>query len=601
MTFTFAAVVAWDPIGKQAVKNTSFQVYAQADTGFVTPLAITDTFGATLPWNILNSGSQGVFPEFEQATESTVVITDPSHTYVWTITAIMQDTSVAAFVGKSGSASRAAVRAAISADLGNPASDIAGQLNATYAPASGSANYATPASVTAAVTPKLDSATAATIYAAKSVETSKLDVTTAASTYSTPASVAAQIPPAVSNYIANDPSVVNSAATMAQNTAGLVPVWKASTTYVAGQRAIAPNGDIVAAKANFTSGATYSPSNWNPSAQDGRIGAIEGTVQGGAHDALSFAVLDKDGRRTWLEADLAGNPTDRVKTLLTGGIAVASLPTDDWAHWGDSLTDERVTGADGWVTKLAALTGKTHYNGGWYGQKAGEIAARQGGLPAVVTLPSSTIPASGPVTLTAIRNSPVEVHASLGVYGTLAGVHGFMREQTTDVTTFARDTPGTAVACPPGTRFIPDDGATLRDRHVTVWVGRNDVYFTDPRLVVSSIRAQIDYLSTSVKRVLVLEVIPSTTSPNTHPQLSALNNAIKAAFPAEWVPISTWLRTDAAASAAGITFTTDDQTDIAAGITPRSFRSDTVHLNATGCTAVATYLYSEAQERGWLA
>lgn len=135
MTFTFAAAVAWDPIGKQAVKNTSFQVYATADTGFVTPLAITDTFGNTLPGNILNSGSQGVFPEFEQATESTVVITDPSHTYVWTITAIMQDSSVSAFIGQSGSASRAAVRAAVKADIDNPASDIAASLNATYASA----------------------------------------------------------------------------------------------------------------------------------------------------------------------------------------------------------------------------------------------------------------------------------------------------------------------------------------------------------------------------------------------------------------------------------------------------------------------------------
>lgn len=137
MAFTFAAAVAWDPIGKQAVKNTSFQVYATADTGFVTPLAITDTFGATLPGNILNSGSQGVFPEFEQAAESTVVITDPSHTYVWTITAVMQDTSVAAFVGKSGSASEVAVKAAaksaVSGELDNPASPIATKLSATYA------------------------------------------------------------------------------------------------------------------------------------------------------------------------------------------------------------------------------------------------------------------------------------------------------------------------------------------------------------------------------------------------------------------------------------------------------------------------------------
>lgn len=116
MTFTFAAAVAWDPIGKQAVKNVSFQAFTTADTGFTTPLAITDPFGNAIPGNILNSGSQGVFPQFNQASNSAVVITDPAHTYAWTINAIMQDASVAAYISTPGSAT-------------------ATQLSATYASA----------------------------------------------------------------------------------------------------------------------------------------------------------------------------------------------------------------------------------------------------------------------------------------------------------------------------------------------------------------------------------------------------------------------------------------------------------------------------------
>jgi lysophospholipase L1-like esterase len=85
----------------------------------------------------------------------------------------------------------------------------------------------------------------------------------------------ARVPPIVAAAIASDPTVASSAATMAQNTAGLVPAWKATTAYVAGQRVIAPNGDVVAAKVNFTSGASYSATNWNASTQDGRIGANE--------------------------------------------------------------------------------------------------------------------------------------------------------------------------------------------------------------------------------------------------------------------------------------------------------------------------------------
>jgi len=85
----------------------------------------------------------------------------------------------------------------------------------------------------------------------------------------------ARVPPIVSAAIASDPTIASSAATMAQNTAGLIPAWKASTAYAAGQRVIAPNGDVVSAKVNFTSSAAYSATNWNASTQDGRIAAVE--------------------------------------------------------------------------------------------------------------------------------------------------------------------------------------------------------------------------------------------------------------------------------------------------------------------------------------
>jgi hypothetical protein len=78
-------MVAWDPNGKQAVKNVLFQAYATTDTGFTTPLTITDPFGNPIPGNLLNSGSQGVFPQFQQAQYSTVVLSDAAHTYAWTV------------------------------------------------------------------------------------------------------------------------------------------------------------------------------------------------------------------------------------------------------------------------------------------------------------------------------------------------------------------------------------------------------------------------------------------------------------------------------------------------------------------------------------
>ena len=44
-----------------------------------------------------------------------------------------------------------------------------------------------------------------------------------------------------------------------------LPRWKANTPYSAGQQVVAPDGDVVSAKVAFTSAATYSAANWNPS------------------------------------------------------------------------------------------------------------------------------------------------------------------------------------------------------------------------------------------------------------------------------------------------------------------------------------------------
>lgn len=114
MSFTFSATVAYDPVSKQPVKSVSFQVFALTDTAFTTPLAITDRYGTPYPGNILNSGTQGVFPEFQHATNSAVTIADATKTYAWTIPRVLQDTAVAGFAA-------------------DPASATGTQLNATYA------------------------------------------------------------------------------------------------------------------------------------------------------------------------------------------------------------------------------------------------------------------------------------------------------------------------------------------------------------------------------------------------------------------------------------------------------------------------------------
>lgn len=303
----------------------------------------------------------------------------------------------------------------------------------------------------------------------------------------------------------------------------------------------------------------------------------------------SVAVIDRHDRAIFTPEDAGGDAS------------ATPYPSFDWAHWGDSLTGTDYSGIPGaWVTQLATLTGRNHFNGGWSGQTTDQVAARQGGLPAMVKLPGDLIPATGPVTVVTVSPSPVRQAASKYTLGTLCGVHGKVQEKVSGIITFTRTLDGAAVACPPGSLFVPDDASAYADRIATLGAGRNDVYLTAPEIIVSHFRAMIDYLASRVKRVMVLEIPPSETSPASHGLLVAINSALKAAFPEHWVPYASWLRTEAAATAAGITFTADDQADIAAGITPRSFRVDTVHFNATGCTAIAKFVYAEAQRRIWL-
>lgn len=75
--------------------------------------------------------------------------------------------------------------------------------------------------------------------------------------------------------------------TRAELSATYVPKWKATTAYLAGDKVLSPNGDVVAAKVDFTSGPSYDANNWNLSssyttpAQAAGLGAALSIVFGG--------------------------------------------------------------------------------------------------------------------------------------------------------------------------------------------------------------------------------------------------------------------------------------------------------------------------------
>jgi hypothetical protein len=322
---------------------------------------------------------------------------------------------------------------------------------------------------------------------------------------------------------------------------------------------------------------------------DRGLQGLPGT-NGVATDAAVATNVQTDGTAT-RAALLALIPTLNVPQLPPARTPAAVAAV---ACWGDSITEIGM-GTDSYSDLLAKLTGLPVYNGGKWGQSSPQIAARQGGAPALITFPSNTIPTTTSATTVTAAVNPLGGSYSGSRIGSIHGVPGTLAwDQPTNTLTFARATAGPAVTLTGAAKFVPADGASIVNREAAqiLWAGRNGAQ--DVSGNVAAIRQMASYGNA---RFLVLGVLPwsGQTSPD------ATNYAYQEAFPEQFRDIGAWLRTPSAAAAANITFTSDDQADIAARLTPRSFRQDDVHPNAAGRTAIAAYIFAEMQKLGWVA
>lgn len=276
------------------------------------------------------------------------------------------------------------------------------------------------------------------------------------------------------------------------------------------------------------------------------------------------------------------------EALSDAAVREASARLIDAVAWGDSMTAS--AGATSGATRYPAVAGglfdpiRTVSNLGIGGQTSTQIAARQGGVPITVTVSGNEIPTSGGVSVTDKSvNILYESAAFTGTAtGTLAGVWGTMSTDASGNWTFTRAAAGDAAACPAGTRFVPDTALALRGRTAWLWLGRNN--FADPTQVKADIAACIAYLSHS--RYLVCSVLPSAA--DTSGQLAtiaSLNADLTSLYGSAFVDLLTPLQDAGDGSP-------DDNADIAAGIIPRSLRSDATHLNDAGYAIVAAAMYA---------
>ncbi|MHA7210782.1 hypothetical protein [Arthrobacter sp. MDT1-65] len=331
---------------------------------------------------------------------------------------------------------------------------------------------------------------------------------------------------------------------------------------------------------------------------------------------LSFAMMDPSTGWNWALAyqdrEVAfGQRSDGTFYPPFGGTTVAPTVLAPFFIGGDSVAEMWAAN----TTDLSTLTGRVVNVEGIGGQQSPAISARQGGVPARVTVTNNLIPVSGSVAVTSITEpdgttlSPLILTANgtrtrtvvvNGARCTLSGT------TASGVATYTlAQVGGTyAVPCPPSTPAVPlAQGAGT----ITILLGpRNDLgpnvsdAWREPLVdIVARYKAMIDRAKLDGGKLILLPVVPRTdATAEGKANLVTLNNALRDLAPQDFADWVAWLKSDAAFTAAGIAKTADDTTDINNGDTPRSFRTDLLHLNAAGYRAANRFITLVTASRG---
>lgn len=309
-----------------------------------------------------------------------------------------------------------------------------------------------------------------------------------------------------------------------------------------------------------------------------------------------------DDNEVLYRSDASGLVTSVYRPAV-GGVEYPVTPrlSDGIGCWGDSLTAGAGGSGGGYPTVLASLLGASTYNGGIGGQTSIQIAARQGGAPALVTVSGNTIPTSGPVAVTAISTNLVanSGNPAGSITGTLAGVAGTLTSDGSAAFTFTRASGGSAVTCPPNTPFVATNGLGHQAHMQILWLGRNN--YSSGTQVQSDIASCVTYLKTLQKHFLVLSVLNSSgeiSGSSNYNQVAALNTALSTAYGGRYIDIRAYL-IQHGLSDAGITPTSQDVLDIANDVIPTSLRVDSTHLTQAGYVVVAQQVASKISALGW--
>lgn len=295
-----------------------------------------------------------------------------------------------------------------------------------------------------------------------------------------------------------------------------------------------------------------------------------------------------DAGRLHVSNLVAPNLTDDIFNALTSGPDIVSI--------GDSMSAGAGGGGTSYPSVLATLTGRTVHNRGVGGETSCTIAARMGASPILAKPVGGSIPSSGTVDLTFVAINGMTpaplLQGGNDQYAdvTFAGVRGAMT-LVSGTYKFTRAATGSAVSINEPRAIIPADALARRgDIHI-IWIGQNN-----SNDAVGIARAQADTaaiiqeMSGGQKRFLVMNRPMSN---------DAEDASWYALYGRRFLSPRKQLNMYGLAEM-GITPTSTDLSDIAGGAIPESLRSDGIHLNADGYTALARLVHRRLNEFGWV-
>lgn len=376
---------------------------------------------------------------------------------------------------------------------------------------------------------------------------------------------------------------------------GDVTKWVTGAAYAVGDSLLNPSGDLVTVITAHTSGGSYEPAKFS-TPYDSAVSALVSTDTSAARAALdstygpeaqveSATLQDAFGQPTYSTS--AWTPGSKIYPLATDPTRIFGLGSSSMGNMGPEIS-AAIAEQDLWG---AAYTSMAHA-----GERFEHALARAGIIPAKLTFPSNTIPASGAVTVTCDLPTTYFLRAYTGTVGGVTGTLSLV----TGVFTFTRTTAGSAVATTAGVEFVPNPAKadatpelpSFRDAVAILDIGKNN---ENDAGAADRINAALDLVVTwlvpKVTKFVVLGHFVDTNSTLTQKQNIAKVNAYRAAtYGTLFMDLQAYVTGSGIWADTGITPTATDLNQQANGEKPGSLSSDDLHLNPTAEQAVVDNL-----------